>query len=220
MAVATTMKLLPAAYARYLPRRGGRNPKDEGGMSRPVAWGYAAIVFAGLILPFFIWDGYAHIYAFANERKGNDWLDLAAALLLVVPFTLALWYVEDRGRFSADDRIGSSLVPFALFAALLANSGRHLLVALIVPDRRVGRNLAASVGVLLHLLLPGIVRVGAVTYVATAVLCVVLACELQQIGWTTVAADVRNPGRTLRLLLVGRGEETSAGVTVSREQRS
>ena len=198
MALATTMKLLPLAYARYLPRLPGR-----------AAWAYAAILIAGLVLPFFIWPDYGYIYQFANDRKANDWLDIAGALLLVAPLALVLWYVEDRRGFRAEDRIGSSLVPFALLSALLANSGRHLLIALIVPDRRAGRNVAAAVGLALHALLPDLVRLGAMTYVMTAVLCVVLAWELQQIGWLIVVDDVRNPSRTLRLLFVGRGREKS-----------
>jgi len=198
MALATTMKLLPLAYARYLPRLPGR-----------AAWAYAAILIAGLVLPFFIWPDYGYIYQFANDRKANDWLDIAGALLLVAPLALVLWYVEDRRGLRAEDRIGSSLVPFALLSALLANSGRHLLIALIVPDRRAGRNVAAAVGLALHALLPDLVRLGAMTYVMTAVLCVVLAWELQQIGWLIVVDDVRNPSRTLRLLFVGRGREKS-----------
>ena len=61
--------------------------------------------------------------------------------------------VEKRSSFNDEDRIGWSLVPFALFAGLLANSG-HLLIALIVPDRRAGRNLAAAVTLALHSLFP------------------------------------------------------------------
>ena len=192
MAIATTMKLLPLSYARYLPRLPART-----------AWTYAAIVFAGLVLPFFIWDNYGYIYQFANERKGNDWLDVLGALLLVAPVTFVLWYVEERRDYDAEDRIGSSMVPFALFAALLANSGRHLLIALIVPDKRAGRNVAAAIAVALHTLLPNVVLLGAVTYVATAALCVAMAAELHQIGWSTVVEDVRHPARTMRLLMAG-----------------
>jgi hypothetical protein len=190
MGVATAMKLLPLTYLRNLTGR--------------AAWAFLAILIAGLILPFFIWEHYGYIYQFANERKGNDWLDIAGALLLAAPFALVLWYVEDRRGFNAEDRVGSSLVPFAMIAALLANSGRHLLVALIVPDRRAGRNVAAAVGLLLHALLPDLVRLGAMTYIMTTVMCVVLACELQQIGWSIVLDDLRHPGQTLRLLMTGR----------------
>jgi hypothetical protein len=87
--------------------------------------------------------------------------------------------VEKRSDFNEEDRIGWSLVPFALFAGLLANSGRHLLIALIVPDRRAGRNLAAAAALGLHSLFPNVVRIGAITYVATAVLLGVLIYRLQ-----------------------------------------
>jgi hypothetical protein len=169
MAIATTMKLLPLYYARYLPR-----------MPRATAWIYVGILIAGLILPYFVWDGYLGIYTFANERKGNDWLDVAGALLLAGSFAMLLWYAEKRCAFNEEDRIGWSLVPFALFAGLLANSGRHLLIALIVPDRRAGRNVAAAVALALHALLPDVVRLGAVVYVAAAVLVGVLIYELQR----------------------------------------
>jgi hypothetical protein len=115
-------------------------------------------------------SGTADIYRYASERKGNDWLDVAGALLLVVPFTALLWHVEERRGFDAEDRIGWGLVPFALFAALLANSGRHLLIALLVPDRRAGRNVAAAVAMALHAMLPGVLRLGSITYIAAAVL--------------------------------------------------
>lgn len=193
MALATTMKLLPLSYARYLPR-----------MSSRTAWGYAAILAAGLALPFFVWQHYGYIYQFANERKGNDWLDVFGSLLLVMPVTLALWYVEERRGYDAEERVGSSLVPFALLASLLANSGRHLLIALIVPDKRAGRNVAAAIAVALYTLLPGVVRLGGITYVATAALCVVLAWELHEIGWSTVMNDLRHPTRTMNVLVTGR----------------
>jgi len=209
MAIATTMKLLPLSYARYLPR-----------LPKRTAWTYAAMLIAGLALPFFIWEHYGYIYQFANERKGNDWLDVLGALLLVLPLTLVLWYVEERRSYDSEDRIGSSLVPFALFAALLANSGRHLLIALIVPDKRVGRNLAAAIAVALHTLLPGLVRLGSITYVASGVMCVVLACELQQLGWSTVADDLRHPARTLRLLLTGRVREMDRGLFTRSDVRT
>jgi hypothetical protein len=167
MAVATTMKLLPLYYVRHVLR-----------MPRATAWSYAGILFAGLVLPYFVWDGYLDIYRFASERKGNDWADVAGALLLVVPFTLLLRFVEDRRQFDEQDRIGWSLVPFALFAALLANSGRHLLIALIVPDRRGGRNLAAAAAMALYTALPGVVRLGSITYIAVVLLVAALLYEL------------------------------------------
>ena len=166
MAVATTMKLLPLYYARYVPR-----------MPRAIAWSYAGILIAGLALPYFLWTDYLGIYTFASERKGNDWLDIAGALILAGALTAVLWYVERRSDFNEEDRIGWSLVPFALFAGLLANSGRHLLIALIVPDRRAGRNLAAAAALGLHSLFPDVVRIGSTVYIAAAVLVGVLSYQ-------------------------------------------
>ena len=190
MAAATAMKFLPLAYARYLPR-----------LSRGTAWSYAAILVVGLVVPWFIWDNYLYIYQFAGDRKGSDWLDAAGALLLVVPLTFALWYVEDRLGFADDERVGWSLVPFALLVGLLTNSGRHLLIALIVPDRRAGRNVAAVAALTMYILLPGVVRLGSLVYITAAVLCLVLACYLEQIGWQVVRNDLRHPWRTLRTLM-------------------
>lgn len=166
MAVATTMKLLPLYYARYVPR-----------MPRAIAWSYAGILIAGLALPYFLWTDYLGIYTFASERKGNDWLDIAGALILAGALTAVLWYVERRSDFNEEDRIGWSLVPFALFAGLLANSGRHLLIALIVPDRRAGRNLAAAAALGLHSLFPDVVRIGSTVYIAAALLVGVLSYQ-------------------------------------------
>ena len=166
VALATAMKLLPIYYARYVPR-----------MPRATAWSYMGILIAGLILPYFLWEGYLGIYTFANERKGNDWLDVGGALLLAGSFTVLLWFAEKRCQFNEEDRIGWSLVPFALFAGLLANSGRHLLIALIVPDRRAGRNVAAAVAVALHSFFPDVVRLGSTVYVAAAALVCVLSYQ-------------------------------------------
>jgi hypothetical protein len=169
MAVATTMKLLPLYYARYVPR-----------MPRATAWAYVGLLVAGLVLPYFLWADYLDIYTFANERKGNDWLDVAGALLVAGSFTMLLWSMEKRCSFNEEDRIGWSLVPFALFAGLMANSGRHLLIALIVPDRRAGRNIAAAITLALHGLFPDVVRLGSTVYVAAAVLICVLIYQAQR----------------------------------------
>ena len=119
-------------------------------MPRSTAWTYVGVVIAGLVLPYFVWSDYLGIYTFASERKGNDWLDIAGACSPVRSRRSS--GMEKRSSFNDEDRIGWSLVPFALFAGLLANSGRHLLIALIVPDRRAGRNLAAAVTLALHAL--------------------------------------------------------------------
>lgn len=208
MAVATVMKFLPLAYARYLPR-----------MPRRTAIIYGAILVAGLLLPWLVWDNYFYIYQFASDRKGNDWIDISGALLLTVPVTLALWYVEDRLAFEPEDRVGWSLVPFALLMGLLTNSGRHMLIALLVPDRHAGRNIAAAVALALYSALPGVVRLGSLVYITTAVLCLVIAAYMHRIGWQTVRDDIRHPARTIRLLLFGERAVRAAAATLSSTAR-
>lgn len=192
MAVATAMKLMPVYYGRYALQ-----------MDRTTRGLFAGILAAGLVLPYFIWANYLYIYRFAAARTNNDWLDVTGALLLVAPLTLVLWYVEEKLAFDAEDRVGWSLVPFALLTGILANSGRHMLIALIVPDKRAGRNVAAAAGLTLHALLPGVVRLGSVVYVTAAVLWVVLIYYLSRIGWDVVRADFSRPSRLRRVLFKG-----------------
>ena len=87
MAVATVMKLLPLTYARQLRRLPPR-----------IASCYAAILGAGLALPVLHLGQLSGHLPVRRDRKGHDWLDVTGALLLIAPFTLAVWYVEDRSR--------------------------------------------------------------------------------------------------------------------------
>ena len=134
MALAITMKLSPAAYVRQIL-----------GMRRRTAAIFAAILFAGFVLPYFIWDNYLYIFTFHEQNKGNIY-DTIAAVVLVVPFTIVLWYVETRLGFDREDRIGWSLVPFAMFLGIKMRVARHLLIVLLVPDKRGPRNIVAAIG--------------------------------------------------------------------------
>src|SRR6185436_8727733 len=80
MALAITMKLSPAAYAWQMPA-----------MRRETAMIFGAILFAGFALPYFIWDNYLSIFTFHDQNKGNLY-DTVAAVALVVPFAIVLWY--------------------------------------------------------------------------------------------------------------------------------
>ena len=79
MALAITMKLSPVAYAWQMLT-----------MRRGTAMIFAAILFAGFVLPYFIWDNYLTIFTFHDQVKGNLY-DTIAAVALVVPFTIVLW---------------------------------------------------------------------------------------------------------------------------------
>jgi len=189
MAIATTMKLSPAAYVREIPT-----------MRRGTAIAYAAILVAGFVLPYFIWDKYLTIFTFHEQVKGNVY-DTIAAVVLVVPFTIVLWYVQTRLGFDREDRIGWSLVPFAMFIGIKMRVARHLLIVLLVPDKRGPRNIAAAIGLALYALNPQVFKLGTVLYIVTVLLFAVLVHYLWRIGWSTVLDDARHPLRTTRLML-------------------
>jgi hypothetical protein len=188
MALAITMKLSPAAYAREMLT-----------MRRGTAMIFAAILFAGFVLPYFIWDNYLTIFTFHDQVKGNIY-DTVAAFLVVVPFTIVLWYVEARLGFDIEDRIGWSLVPFAMFLGIKMRVARHLLIVLLVPDKRGPRNITASIGLALYAAAPDVFRLGSVLYITTVLLFAFQAHYLWRIGWATVRDDARHPLRTVRLL--------------------
>ena len=198
MALAITMKLSPAAYAWELLT-----------MRRRTAMIFTAILFAGFVLPYFIWDNYLYIFTFHEQVKGNIY-DTVAAVALVVPFTIVLWYVEMRLGFDMEDRIGWSLVPFAMLIGIKMRVARHLLIVLLVPDKRGPRNIAASIGLALHAAAPDVFRLGSVLYITTVLLFAVLAHYLWRIGWATVRNDAQHPLRTVGLLLAGRRQRSLA----------
>ena len=98
MALAITMKLSPAAYAWQIPT-----------MRRGTAMIFVAILFAGFVLPYVIWDNYLTIFTFHDQVKGNIY-DTIAAVILVVPFSIVLWY--SRRDSASTWRIGSDGLSF------------------------------------------------------------------------------------------------------------
>jgi hypothetical protein len=184
VAVATAMKLSPLYYLTNLRRMGRRN-----------AAVYVAILAIGFVLPYFVWENYLYIFRYSAELKG-DWNTAAAALIGVIPFALVLRYVETRLQFDWEDRLGWSLVPFSLLLALKMNVARHLLIVLLIPDKRGIRNIAAAVG----LMVPVVFRVpfNASLAFAAVVLILGLTYYLKEIGWERVRRDLRTPLPTLR----------------------
>jgi hypothetical protein len=188
VAVATAMKLSPLYYATNLLA-----------MRRRDAALYLAIIAAGFVVPYVIWDNYLYIYRYSAELKG-DWGNAAAALLVVTPLALVLRYVETRLGFDWEDRVGWGLVPFALLLALKMNVARHLLIVLLVPDKRGVRNLAAAVGLAVPLITGG--PVNSSLGFAVLVLVTGLVYYLGEIGWARVRSDLRTPLPTLRAMFV------------------
>jgi hypothetical protein len=158
MALAVTLKLSPLYYVKNL-----------GTMSRGMSALFLAILAAGLVLPVFVWNNYLYIYGYHGELKGGT-SETVAAILISIPFALVLWYVETRLQFDMEERVGWGLIPFALFLALKMNVARHLLIVLLIPDKNAVRNVAASVGLLLPALFPGVIRVNSALAISAAML--------------------------------------------------
>jgi hypothetical protein len=184
VALATAMKLSPLFYLANLGR-----------MRRRDSVLYVCILVSGFILPYFVWDNYLYIFQYSAELKG-DWNNAAAALIGVVPFALVLRYVETRLQFDWEDRVGWGLVPFSLLIALKMNVARHLLIVLLVPDKRGIRNIAAAVGLVVPVVfgLPFNASLG----FATLVLVTGLTYYLEKIGWQRLRRDLQTPLQTLR----------------------
>ena len=184
VALATTMKLVPLYYLANL-----------GTMRRRDAAVYIAILLAGFVLPYFVWENYLYIFRYSAELKG-DWDNAAAALLVVAPFALVLRYVETRLQFDWEDRVGWGLVPFALLLALKMNVARHLLIVLLIPDKRGIRTIAAAIG----LAVPVIFGLPFNSSLAVAALVLVtgLTYYLGEIGWERIRLDLRTPRTTLQ----------------------
>jgi hypothetical protein len=190
IALAITMKLSPLYYV-----------KSVFGMRAWSAALFIAIVAAGLVLPFFVFENYGYIFSYQNDLRGGHWSNLVGPFAVAIPFSLVLWYVETRLDFDREDRIGWGLVPFAMLLSMKMNSARHLLMVLLIPDKRGARNIAAAVGLGLHTLLPGIVLFGSVVYITSGLLVIALLYYLHEIGWPTIREDMRHPGRVARLML-------------------
>jgi hypothetical protein len=165
VAVASPVKLSGLYYAKHALT-----------MKRPVAAAFIAVLLLGLVAPYFIFENYLYIYRYGNDLKGH-WYDTVVALAIAVPFAIALWRLESRLGFDLEDRIGWGLVPFALFLALKMNVPRHLLVVLLVPDKRVVRNLAAAVALAAPALFPHAVHFGAAGPIAAVILAAGLAFQ-------------------------------------------
>lgn len=189
VALAIAMKLSPAYYLKNLIGQSWRSVLIVG-----------AILLAGFVLPIAIWDGYLSIYSFHEDFKGST-AETLGAIALAIPFSWCLWYVETRLSFDWEDRIGWGLVPFALFLAFKMNTARHLLIVLLIPDKRVWRSASLAAGLLVPTLLPGVVRFNSALAITTGLLVATLAWYLSCIGWNQVRDDLTHPRETLRLML-------------------
>jgi len=168
-------------------------------MSRTSATLFLALLAAGLVLPIALFDGYLEIFVFHNELKGSL-TETVGAVALAVPVTLSVWYVEERLAFDWEDRVGWGLVPFAIFLGFKMNTARHLLIVLLVPDKRGLRTLSLALGLLVPTLLPGLVRLNSSLAITTGLLLLCLAYYLDQVGWDRVRHDFGDVRRLARVL--------------------
>ncbi|HEY3885327.1 MAG TPA: hypothetical protein VGL62_08980 [Vicinamibacterales bacterium] len=188
VAAAIAIKISPMFYSLETLRR-----------RRTAVLVFAGIVFAGLVLPYFLVRDYVYIYGFQETLKGSRSTH-AAAIAAAVPFALVLWYVETRRSFDLEERIGWGVVPFALFFAIRMNAVRHLLLVLLVPDKRGWRNVAAAIGLGLHAAFPALVPLGSVLSILLAFLALILIGHLGAIGGTILRHDLRDLRRTAKML--------------------
>ena len=163
IALAITIKLSPLFYGTEIFR-----------MPRRTALLFVAIVAAGLVLPYFVWTNYAYIYSFEAGLKGSHWNHVFAWILTPL-FAAAVWYVEWRRGFDMEDRVGWGLIPMAIFLGLYTNGARHLVLALLVPDKRLWRNVPVPITLLLHTLFPRAIPLGSVLTISIGMLAVILA---------------------------------------------
>jgi hypothetical protein len=191
MALATAVKVSPLYYAAHLAR-----------MRRVTAFAFVGVLVAAFVLPYFVLPNYLYIFSFQNELKGG-WWQTVGGVAVSVPFAMLLSYVAVRRDFDLEDWVGWSLVPLAMLLAFKMNVARHLLVVLLVPDKRALRTAAAAVSIAAYYLSFGLMRFNSTLPLCTALLFAILILELRQVGWSVVAEDARRFQKTVARTLSG-----------------
>jgi hypothetical protein len=128
---------------------------------RGTALAAGALLFAGFVLPLFVFENYRYIYGFHATRDirpivhalefvgvhGAHTATVAAVVGWALPllfgsaFSVVLLYAQLKLNFTWQDRIGWAAVPFALLFSLRMLSMRTLFEAMAIPDRRQARSL-------------------------------------------------------------------------------
>jgi hypothetical protein len=188
MALAIAVKVSPLYYATNLLQ-----------MRRATGAVFVAFLMAGFVLPYFILPNYLYIFSFQNELKGG-WWQTAGGVAVSVPFALLLSYVAARRDFDLEDWVGWGLLPIAMLLAFKMNVARHLMVVLLVPDKRALRTTAAAISIAAYYLSFGLMRFNSTLPLCTALLFGILIFELRQVGWAVVREDLRHPARTVRMM--------------------
>jgi hypothetical protein len=207
MAFAIAVKVSPLYYATNLPRM------------RPwTATAFLAALVAAFVLPYFVLDHYLYIFTFQNEIKGGGWR-MVGALVVSVPFAILLAYVSVRRGFDLEDRIGWGVLPLAMLLAFNLNVARHLLVVLLVPDKRARRTAAAATAMAIYYMSFGLLRLNSALPISVALLYAILVYELTQVPRLQVQSDLSHPLRSLRMIITQRLPENTAAVRTQKGSR-
>jgi hypothetical protein len=188
MALATAVKISPLFYAVNLLR-----------MRRSSAAAFLAVLLVALVVPYFVLENYLYIFTFQSENKGGVW-QTSGGVAISVPFSVLLTYVSARRNFDWEERIGWGLLPVAMLLAFQLNVARHLLVVLLVPDKRALRSAAAAVSVAVYYLSFGSMAFNSTLPICSALLYAILLWELRQVDPAVVRDDWRHPWRTARMI--------------------
>ena len=168
MAFAVAVKLSPVYYASNVFR-----------MRRPVAFLFVAIIAAAFVLPYFIFENYLYIFTFQEDTKGGLGRTIGG-LAASLPFAALLAYVSRRRNWDWEDRIGWGVVPVAMLLAFNLNVARHLLVVLLIPDKRALRSAAAAISVGMYYLSFGAMSINSTLPICAALLYGVLWYDVRQ----------------------------------------
>lgn len=169
MAIAISLKFSPLYYVT--------NVFD---MKRRTAALFTLLIVCGVILPFFVWEGYYEILRFNSGLKGHR-SALVIGIACGIAFTALLWHVERSAPFDLEDRVGWSMVPFGMFLAIKMNAPRHLLLALLIPDKRGWRNGVAAIALALNAAFPSVVSLGSLLPTATTLAFLILVAHARRV---------------------------------------
>ena len=198
MALAVDIKFMPVYYVKNLLK-----------MRWYIAAIFVAVLLAGLVLPYFIWDNYLYIYTFQGTRGtlAHQW----ESWVIAGAFSLLLWYVETRMKFDDEDKIGWSMVPFGMFMMIRCDIFRTMIMMCIIPDKRGWRNVVAAIGLTLGPIMMDTHKYyHTVQWICLPLPFLVMLYYLVRIGWKRIWADLRHPLRTAKAMLVGeRGKKES-----------
>ena len=179
MAIATIIKFSPIYYIKNIFT-----------MKKHQWILYISILVIGLILPFIIYKNYSYIYTFNSEKSEGFLLPFIVA----GSFSIALCYIEYRMKFNDEDIIGWASIPFAIFTVLSTYAVRHLLLLLIIPDKRGYRNIALLILIHLRLIMDKFDFDNRIIAWSSIICFLIIFMHMFiEIGLEKIISDIKNP---------------------------